>query len=387
MTGVEDVFGFLFAVIFMWLLTTFVYYQVFRNITISFFLSLFKYSICAVYFLVWSNYSPIILLDDQSYFENSLKVYTYLDGNIFKIFERDSVAYMGMLAGGFHFGYYIYIFISFLIFGPFYYSAVLLNIFLTSVVASMLFKTLKLAELDTNFIYFFTIFFSIHWDIITWSSFINLKDILVLFFTVWALKIFLELSFKRKYLAPLIKLTVIAFALFFLRFYLVYFLSITGLIYFIVIKLFKIRSRWLNYLTKPLLVIIMPIMFYLAFVKLFSSNLDDVGGTTNVILGFFRFLITPFPFSIEKDYSFLFFSAILHWLCLPFLIHGGVIFVKRYFNEFLPLLILTLLLCVFYGSFAELQGPRHRVLILYFIILLQALSIYEVLGLLIKKKS
>ena len=201
---------------------------------------------------------------------------------------------------------------------------------------------------------------------------------------MWALNCLIQLRYKNKILIPAISLFLIAGVLLFFRFYMVYFLVVTGIIYFIVLQMYRIKSRWLRLSIRFLILILLPIAFYITFIRLFSSSLADIGGTTNVVVGFIRFILTPFPLTIEENYSFLLMSSLLHWFFLPLLFYGFYLFLKRYFLSLMPLLILSLLLCVFYGSFAELQGPRHRIILLYFITLLQALSIFEVLKILIK---
>lgn len=385
--NLSNLFSFIPSVLFLVILSSVVIFYYTKQLKFSILTALIKYSFCLIYFLVWINYRPVVLLDDQTYFEQSIVIYEDSKGSLPYLFSFESIAYIASLAGGSHFGYYIYVFISFIFFGPYYYSPVILNVFFSVLTGAVLYKTLVLAGLNKRFCMFFIFFFLLHWDIITWSSFINLKDIFVLFLVVSALNCLIGLRLKKRKLWTLIILATIAFILLVFRFYLVYFLLVTGIVYFIMIKMYKIQSRWTGPMMRFLVLVLMPVGFYIIFVRMFSSSLAELGGATNVVFGFFRFIFTPLPYSIEENYSFLLISSILHWLMLPLFFYGVYLFIKRHFIALMPFLILTLLLCVFYGSFGELQGPRHRVLLLYFITLAQALALYELLNILVKPKQ
>lgn len=387
MIGFNEIFPFLFDVLILTIISIVILYYYTNRLFYSVSISIIKFLISIIYFTIWSHYSPIILLDDQTYYEQSIVIFENANGSIAYLFSLENIAFISSLAGGTHFGYYIYNFISFLIFGTNYYSPVLLNILFSIISGVVLYKTLLLSNIDRTFSLFFLIFFLMHWDMITWSSFINLKDIMVLFFTICALNCMIRLKYTKKRLVPLSTLFTIGFILLFFRFYLVYFLLISGLVYFIITQMYKIKSKWTSSIMKFLVLILVPASFYFVFMQLFSSSLSEIGGTTNVVLGFIRFVLTPLPFSIEKDYSFLLISSLLHWVMLPFMLYGIYIFLKRYFISLMPFIILTILLCVFYGSFGELQGPRHRILLLFFISLIQALSLFEIFKLLNKQKQ
>lgn len=377
MVTVDNLVPFLITTIVMVLLSTVFLYCFIKRLSYSIIIAVSKYIIFVVYFLIWSKYSPIVLLDDQTYYDQSVMIFENAKGHLGYLFDFRHIAFFASVAGGTHFGYYIYNFVSFWIFGPNYYSPVVLNIFVSLVTGIMIYRTLLLVNIEKKFCQFFLVFFLLHWDLLAWSSFVNLKDILVLFFVVWALNCMIRIKCSSSRLVPFLNLLLIGFLLLFVRFYLVYFLFVVALVYLVVTQMYKIKSRWGGPFIRLIVLIVMPISFYLIFVKLFANSLAEIGGTTNVMLGFIRFIMTPFPFTIENKYSFLLVSSILHWLMFPLMLYGLYIFMKRYFFRLMPFIILAMLLCVFYGSFAELQGPRHRVVLLYFITLLQALSLYE----------
>ncbi|SMC79150.1 hypothetical protein SAMN04488101_10356 [Pedobacter nyackensis] len=387
MLNFNEIISLLISISVLTFLSTIILYYYTKRFFFSVSVSIIKYAFCFIYFVLWVQYRPIILLDDQTYYEQSIVIFEKANGSLTYLFSFKNIAFISSLAGGTHFGYYIYNFISFIIFGQNYYSPVILNILFSVITGIIIYKTLLLAKLDKKFCIFFLLFFLLHWDILSWSSFINLKDILVLFFVVWALNCMIRLKEKGNRLFLILNLLLIGTVLLFFRFYLVYFLIVSGVVYMVITQMYKVKSRWTGVVMRSLVLIVMPVSFYLVFIKVFSASLAEIGGATNVVSGFIRFILTPLPFSIEENYSFLFISSLLHWMMLPFIIYGTYLFLKRYFISLMPFVILALLLCVFYGSFGELQGPRHRVLLLYFVSLTQALSIYEFLILLSKSKQ
>ncbi|MEA2017426.1 MAG: hypothetical protein U9N59_03165 [Campylobacterota bacterium] len=92
---------------------------------------------------------------------------------------------------------------------------------------------------------------------------------------------------------------------------------------------------------------------------------------TNPLFGSIRFFLTPIPFMMDDEYMFLFFSSFFHWYSLPFTIIGGYFIYKENKKYAIFLFSFMLIILFFYGLYAELQGPRHRLLILPYISLLQ----------------
>jgi len=86
--------------------------------------------------------------------------------------------------------------------------------------------------------------------------------------------------------------------------------------------------------------------------------------------GIVHIILTPRPWGISPEYSFLTIAAVLHWLfLLPTVIGGGMLW--RQSKEAALLIIYCLVLIVLYGSYAELQGPRHRLQLVFIIAWMQ----------------
>ncbi|WP_140394329.1 hypothetical protein [Pseudoalteromonas sp. A601] len=242
-----------------------------------------------------------------------------------------------------------------------YYSIVLMNIFLSCVSTYLYAKvfTHLFVSGDKGFKFFFCLL-ALHPTLITWSSVIALKEVLVLLLSGGYFYLTIIIIRSKATWERLFYLIIIFFILYLmldLRFYLVFiFLAAT---YFGFSK-YKLKGWNLLYL---LLIAGIAIFISLSFIpraeNAFSLFLKNF---SNPLLGLPRFLLTPLPFSIEFDYSFILFDSILHWLSFPLILVGFTIFLLDakskevlFFTSFFFALILV------YSMFETLQGPRHRV--------------------------
>lgn len=378
MEFVDNYISFVSSVTLMSILGFLLIRSVISSNYIALLIVLFKFGLFCFYFLFLSNYKPVLLSDDYNYYHESLSVFQKGHGNLWYIFTKQGHLEMILAAGGRHYGYYIYNYVSFVFFGPYYYSPVLLSVFVTLVTTTIIFKTLELVYTSRLFLVTFFIFYSCHWDVIAWSNFVNLKDNLVTLWTVTVMYIYVYFYHKGFSLWRFLLLVLIIFLFQFVRFYYSYFLVITGILYFSLTQLSKVKTNITDFLVKFSVLVILPIGFYNTFISMYAPTIELIGGRTNVFIGSFRYFVTPFPLNVDPTYYFLTIASICHWLLLPFLPIGFYYFLKKYFYELMPYLILFLMITIFYGSFDELQGPRHRVPQVVFISIIQSYSIKEI---------
>jgi hypothetical protein len=102
----------------------------------------------------------------------------------------------------------------------------------------------------------------------------------------------------------------------------------------------------------------------LGVVALFGSSRLE-GGLAQLqpaalVAGIPRFLLTPQPWSVDPDYSYLTLPMILHWLLFPALLAGMLMLWSRPRVSTL-LLIYAVMVTGVYASYPDLQGPRHRI--------------------------
>ncbi|CAG5006483.1 hypothetical protein DYBT9275_03828 [Dyadobacter sp. CECT 9275] len=380
MEFIENYNFFLMAILVLISLSFYFINKIISNPTVSVAIVILKFASCFIYFSIISKYYPVILSDDQNYFFESLDLYAMGKESINYLFSTSTITKFMITAQGYHFGYYIYNYISFWLWGPYYYSPVLTNILISTLTGTVFYKTLSLSQFNKRTVIFLYILFLLHWDVLTWSSFINLKDTLVLFLSVSSMYIMVRTKTKGLNIKYILLFLLILTCLFTIRFYFCFFLIVTSLLFFTITQLSKSQLPYIDFILKFSIFIVLPVGFYFTFIALFSTSIDNIGPRTNILFGFPRYILTPFPLNIEPDYSFIFISSILHWIFLPTLPFGIFIFTKKHFYTLMPYLIMFLLLSTFYGSFAELQGPRHRVPQTAFLCLLQGLVLYEVLA-------
>ena len=101
-------------------------------------------------------------------------------------------------------------------------------------------------------------------------------------------------------------------------------------------------------------------------VRPFLPYLDQLGSPAGMI----RALLSPQPWSISSEYSFLLLPSVLHWLLfLPALLGGWMLW--RRSREAALLLIYLALILLLYGFIPEQQGPRHRLQVAFIIAWMQ----------------
>lgn len=335
--------------LFVFIFGTVILYSYSKNVLLSTIVSLIKVSIFYIYF----NSGELIytLLDDVQYFQGSIYIYNNINASEF-------LNQLFIQAQGIHILYYIYNISSFFFFGQNYYSPVALNIILTFLSALTLYKICISLLISKRNSLFISILFCLHWDILSWSSFLNLKDILVQFLLLLAVYIYLENKGNLKIM--LFKLLPVLGMIYFVRFY---------LIFFVLLAIFLAGKKITKmYVFKSIFISLIFLVIVFAYDRnIFNIFLSQVN--FDLILNIFRFLLTPIPFNYEDGYNFLVFSALLNWLTFPFVIIGFFLLLYKKENTYNFIIILNLLLILFYAGFDELLGPRQRLMLVpYFTI-------------------
>lgn len=294
--------------------------------------------------------------DDWDYLERSqglLDRYTLWE----LVSSEDGISELFIQAQGHHTLYYVWNVAAQLLFGSYYYAPVFLNITLTFVGGYFFHKLLLLAGFGKSYARLALLFFLLHWDLLAWSSFFNLKDILVMTMTAIGLYALCRVLFDFRWRYLLLFCAVLVL-FFWIRFYVAFFmLAVAGMWYFLKIKSLR---KW------PMLLAIAAGMLYL----LPDQSLVQELNFSQFITGLVRFPITPQPWSITPVYSFLFLPSIMHWLLIVPAIYGGWLLWRR--SPVAAILLLyAMVLWSFYAAFPGLQGPRHRVQIAFVIAWMQ----------------
>lgn len=299
------------------------------------------------------------ILDDVTYYHQGRQLIEMGIHPFSVLFDEGARDKVHELAGGPHILYLLWNALAQRLFGDYYWSAVFLNIFATFLAARCLIGTAGLADKGREYQRNLGIFSLLHWDIVSWSSILNVKDILVLLLTVAALFSFLKL-YSRVSLANLFLFLGCLLPIFWLRYYLLPLLLISAAIWVLLLE----RSWWRFLLTgiiAAIFVTVVPHAFEVSWEYIYGGE---------IALGVVRYLLTPQPWSVAQDYSFLLPSSILHWLFFPAFVLGGV-FLWRSSTRARLAIVYVLILTFFYSFVPELSGPRHRVQIVPFITWMQ----------------
>lgn len=250
-------------------------------------------------------------------------------------------------------------------FGEHYYAAVFLNVILTFISGYFIFLLAKFVGFSQTYAKGLLLFFLLHWDVLAWSSFTNLKDIMIMTLTVIAIFLTLRLS-KKIDLKDVSALAAVTFCFFWIRFYVPFLMLIATILWLTLYQKGKRRYT---------LILLSIVSIFVALrtvgsegIIYYSAQLDV--SLVNAFKGMIRMALTPQPWSITPAYSFLFIPSILHWmLFVPALISGWIL--ARKSKEFTFLIIYLLVSLLLYSFYEVLQGTRHRVQVIPVIVWLQ----------------
>lgn len=163
----------------------------------AFVISLIKVLIPLLYFAFFFD-GTWTFLDDISYQSQGTTMLERGYNPASALLTSDGLSNLFSLSGGFHILYGWWNVLAQYLFGPHYYAPIFLNVALTFVSAYFLFRIVILCDFKRRYAQGFIIFFLFHWDVLVWSSLVNLKEILVLALTVICFYSFLKILKTKK---------------------------------------------------------------------------------------------------------------------------------------------------------------------------------------------
>lgn len=269
-----------------------------------------------------------------------------------------------------HVLYPLFNYYSIRLFGEHYFAPVTLNVMLATLVAVL---GARLAAFEfrltrTQKKLLFCLFF-LHPEILGWSSVFNGKEMCVLLCHVLLL-IGVSLIFRKRWVTAVLVIVPVVFLLSGLRYY-VPFLFAAAFLGYAILTLRNWRGL--------LLLVIGGCTMGLIVMQLyggFQYGLEFMLSTlSDPLFGVLHFLMTPRPFHLEQEYSFLLIPSIYHWCVFPFAVFGFwyVWKMRAPFSRFMIIYFLTFV--AFYSTFEGLQGARHRLQLAF------AFGIFEFFGL------
>lgn len=298
-------------------------------------------------------------LDDMSYLEQGQKLLAsgYDPWTFF--FNGEAFAQLVALSGGHHIVYGWYNLLAQWVFGEYYFSPVFLNVGLTFVAGYFLYRLAIATGFSLPYARGLFVFFSLHWELLAWSSLVNLKDTLVLLMTMALIYAALRLA-QTKWTRYAVGTGALIFAFFWIRFY------VPMLLLLAAFPAFLGRMPERRYMGAAIFVVSVLGLSYGAYVGWENLILQlqrlDLG--SGMLFGTGRMVLTPLPWSVEPEYTFLLLPAVLHWLFFVPAVVGGVMLWREQ-PQVRPLFVYLAIALLLYGAFDELQGPRHRVQLIF----------------------
>jgi hypothetical protein len=321
-----------------------------------------KVLIAFLYFAFFFN-PDWALIDGTKYFSSGRELlaagYTPIS-----VFDGDAVIESMAIAGGHHVLYDWYNVLSQWLFGDFYAAAVFMNIGLTFISAYMLSRIVELLGFSSNYQKGLFVFFSLHWELLSWTSLVNLKDSLVLFLTIAAFYNGTKYA-KLRQPRQLVWIAVLLFLFYWIRFYVP--LLMIGAV--LVWSVSMLRGRRQVFIVMGVLALIGAYGTGLGWQGI-TEGLGQLSLGVETVSGTVKVMVVPRPWAIEPEYAFLTIAAALHWIfLLPTVL--GIWMLWRRVTQLRPLFIYLGIILLFYGAFEELQGARQRIQVLFIYALAQ----------------
>ncbi len=254
-----------------------------------------------------------------------------------------------------HILYPLHNYYSTLVFGPYYFAPVAVNILLTFAIAAIGMRLavteFQLTRRQGRIFYFFLLLYP---EVLAWSTVFNGKETLILLCHVCVLTGVSQL-FRGCVTRAVIILAPAIFALSLLRYYLPLFLVAA----FVFNSLFERRTK--HRIKIVLLGLACGVGVFLQLFGGIEYGIRFVADTLdNPFVGLVHFLYTPIPFNTQAEYTFLNLPSVYHWLAFPLFVTGfRVVYrMKTRFSGYLIWYFCTIV--AFYSLFEGLQGARHR---------------------------
>ena len=325
-----------------------------------------KVAVPLVYFS-WYYDGTWTHLDDLSYLQQGMVL---LDAgyNPLTLFVKDGgLTMLISLSGGSHILYGWFNLFSQYIFGQYYYAPVFLNVLLTFISGWFLYRLAWVSGFRRTYCRWLTVFFLLHWDVLVWSSFVNLKDILILTLTIILLYCLVLISHSAT-LLRLAGVLLLIYVFFWVRFYVPVLALAAFAIYYFFVSHGGRMLKGGHFIALAITTVF--VLWYLgvenlqvAFERLDTSPLS-------VFVGTIRMMLTPQPWSIDPQYSYLILTSVMHVIWFIPAIAGGFLLWQRSRQTRLLIIYLCIMI-IMYGAFQELQGPRHRVQIVFIVAWMQ----------------
>ncbi len=245
----------------------------------------------------------------------------------------------------------------FFFFGPSYYAGVMFAPVLSMIGGGVIFALLGNLGKSRNYAKWAAIFFLLHWETITWTSFLNLKEPLITLLLI--VFVYGLVSVREKSILSLaaIAFTTVVFQK--ARFYLP-FVLFSG--YLMALSTYALA---INYRKRILVgsISIIGTVIALIFLDVISTTqiryAFSLADFSNWGSGLAKVVLSPLPWNISEPAGYLLISSILHLIFLPVTLLGGILLWRTGLSG-------RILVCVYviglvaYALQPMVNSPRHR---------------------------
>lgn len=316
-----------------------------------------KVGLCAGYFL-WYRDQGFRLLDDQTYFATSVEILSRGYDPFTLLSSPEGLGTLFSIVGGEHVAYTYLNVLAMWAFGPFMFVPVLFNVTLTCVAACLLTSIASQSGFSKEYTRYLGLFFVLHWDILAWSSFLNLKDTLSLTMALMALWSVVQLrsnyrNFGRAAIAVALGGSAL-FVLTYLRFYLPVIILAASIVWVLIGTHRRKEAH-----SKLLLFVLAASVLAVVSLRIdWSFYLQGLSGS-NAAANLVRIALTPQPWAIDDEYSFLLLPSLLHWALFVPSVYG-VIRLAGVSHESRLLILFSILTVALFSIGDAFTGPRQR---------------------------
>ena len=340
-----------------------------------------KYILTVSYFAFWSGGLWFIGNDDVSFFEhglllvetgyNPISILSSVEGGYYFQCEPSGCWKFGSLA--------IYRWWNMLwiyLIAPEYYAPVLANVFVTVLSGCVFVDILRNSGFSEKYQLGFIIFFLLHWDVVAWSSFLNLKEPLITLLLLLSLRSVIGLVQLKSIVINIIVLGVIIYLFQGIRFYYPVLIAIAGALYLMVQT--KNKVLVFAFLLVAASGMIIHYSNYFGLIK-------ELVYPTKIFVGLVRELLSPLPWKVTDPATYLIPGSILHIILLPGALIGAYLIIKCRS----PVLLIILFVVVgfmFYAAVPRLASPRHRAPLMALWILLEYQFIWSLLSVVLSER-
>ena len=311
-----------------------------------------KVSLPFVYFAFFFD-AQWTFLDDGVYLRHAQDLLDHGYGPFASLGETRFYVRLFMLSQGIHFFYTWWNLFALWLFGPHYWAPVYLNILVSSGAVVTFSRLLSDGELPSRYRLYAVVFFALNFEILAWSSVFNLKDVLVMALSLVALRRLLLISAGHVRVGNVFALLGALAVLMGLRYYVPAMLVGSTCLW----ALFSLRG-----LQRPTstAAIVAASLVIGGWVATHAGRSFSYLHVENIAFGVLRFLLTPQPWSLEDNYTFLLVPSIVNWALVP-LLFFGIVRLWRDVPELRLMVFYGALMAALYGITPELNGPRERI--------------------------